>query len=561
MKKHKLTFLPTAILVILSFVFPMTAFSSVTLTDIAGHDNQTSIQFLTDIGIIHGYPDGTYRPDNGINRAETLKLLFLAKGELPDEPSVQCFPDVPVAEWYSRFVCRGKELGYIAGYPDGNFRPADMVNKAEAIKMISQFSNWNLGEASDETLFADTDSAAWYAPYLKYAKKKNLVEYGDNNFFPDADMSRGSMAETIFRSAAVKLLQIGEYTQESGPAYIAAYNEQQKTGAQETLDSLIASFNESAAEEENITPGNFSELEHLFYAGEEGGPQLKTPDVEFNPEGTNMDIYLGLTGNTDIGNVNVLLYDTASEQWGYAYNSQTESPDPLAQEIDDFASKYTFFADRVVIPPESVEKNLETVDDSMGFLIQADTTDGKSYILGNESTTLLESPVVLQETAAQSPTIPFKEKECTYPDVDVLTALQNAFSKEGVSLTTDHLNTENFRATMKCRETSETLIRLSSDFKVLESLRKIGERIAANDFSEEEPAGKLIGAHYLLFIKVYSYCGNNCTCHCDVAWRLVKVETGQIIAAGFDGYNCGNLSSAFDAMLIKIESKTDKDIH
>jgi len=557
--KKKIIFAGILSMLLTTIVLPANLTSaSVTLSDIEGHQNETAIRFLADNNIIHGYPDGTFRPDNGVNRAETLKLLFQAKGIMPDVPSTQCFEDVPLNEWYSRYVCKAKELGLAQGYPDGTFQPANYVNKVEAVKLVATFGGWDLSEGQDEALFADTDETAWYSPYLKYAKNKNLIEYGGNAYNPADDMPRGSIAETIFRSALVKFLQTASYDASDVQTYLTEY-EASKSGTevtqetQTTLDSLIA--------EEEMVPANQNELEHSFFRGEPGEPQLKTPVVEFSPEGTDMDLEIGISGQNKISDVRVLLYDYLKDEWGYAFNSQTLSSDPFVKQIDSFANRYTFYANRILLPLQEEDTDLSTVDEGRGFLIQADTTDNKSYLLGNDSTLLITEPAGLQVLAAETPAVPFKDKECTYPDAIVLAPLQSAFSKEGVSITLANLDTEKFKATMKCGETSETLIRLGSDLKVLESLEKIKQRIANNDFTEEEPAGKLIGAHYLLFIKVNSYCGTDCKCSCQVAYRLVSVETSVIEASGFLTGDCENLGGNFDSMLQNIENSTDKDIH
>lgn len=94
-------------------------------------------------GIIEGYPDGTLRPNNPINRAEALKILLLTanadrilaefgSSNLP--PAT--FPDVPSNSWFAEHVAKGQALGLIEGYPDGTFRPEQPITRAEAAKLI-----------------------------------------------------------------------------------------------------------------------------------------------------------------------------------------------------------------------------------------------------------------------------------------------------------------------------------------------------------------------------------------------------------------------------------------
>ncbi|MBD3360244.1 hypothetical protein GF366_00410 [Candidatus Peregrinibacteria bacterium] len=214
----------TTVIASLLTSFAFTA-SATYLTDIDEHKNETAILFLNNLNIIHGHPDGTFKPDTGINRAEILKILFEASNQPLTEPTAQCFPDVPLNDWYTTYVCSAKELGLAHGYPDGTFKPANNVNKAEAVKLIAMFAEWNLDEALDEELFEDTDENAWYAPYLKFAKKKELIEYKDNVYRPEDDMTRGEVAETVFRSALVKYLGTEKYQESDIQTYLTDFYE------------------------------------------------------------------------------------------------------------------------------------------------------------------------------------------------------------------------------------------------------------------------------------------------------------------------------------------------
>lgn len=95
-----------------------------------------AVEYLARTGVLHGNPDGNFLPWDQINRAEVSKLVVTMQGIDPD-PLVynRCFPDV-TNEWFAKYVCYAKEQGWIHGYPDGYFRPADLVNEAEMFKMV-----------------------------------------------------------------------------------------------------------------------------------------------------------------------------------------------------------------------------------------------------------------------------------------------------------------------------------------------------------------------------------------------------------------------------------------
>lgn len=216
MKRNQLFAGMTAALMTAVLIIPFSSVIATTLTDVDGHKNQVAIEFLAEYNVVNGNPDGTYLPDNGVNRAELLKLLYETIGFGGDEPTEQCFPDVPLGEWYTKYVCAAKADGFIQGYPDGYFRPAQNVNKVEALKILAMLLGWDLSNVSGEPLFADTSADAWYAPYLQYAKKNNIIEYSGDLYYPADDMIRGEVAESIFRTAAIYYLKKDQY--QSGDA-------------------------------------------------------------------------------------------------------------------------------------------------------------------------------------------------------------------------------------------------------------------------------------------------------------------------------------------------------
>lgn len=113
---------------------PVAAFA---FFDVEGSTYQTAIEALLSRGIVEGYGDGTFRPEGTVNRAELLKILVDSRfpGRVPAD--LRCFKDLEVKtpQWYARTTCSAEELGIVNGYSDGTFRPDQPVNLAEALKM------------------------------------------------------------------------------------------------------------------------------------------------------------------------------------------------------------------------------------------------------------------------------------------------------------------------------------------------------------------------------------------------------------------------------------------
>lgn len=104
-------------------------------SDLEGVSYVENILNLTDQGILEGYEDETFRPLGDINRAEMMKMVMSALYEDAEDYEGECFDDVN-DEWFAPYICRGADLGVVHGYDDGDFRPDNPATMAEAMKII-----------------------------------------------------------------------------------------------------------------------------------------------------------------------------------------------------------------------------------------------------------------------------------------------------------------------------------------------------------------------------------------------------------------------------------------
>ena len=74
-----------------------------------------AVSVLTERGIVKGYSDRTFRPEHLVNRAEFVKIMMQFSASSVDNMSGDCFPDVSSGEWYAKFVCAAKLQGIIRG--------------------------------------------------------------------------------------------------------------------------------------------------------------------------------------------------------------------------------------------------------------------------------------------------------------------------------------------------------------------------------------------------------------------------------------------------------------
>ena len=200
-----------------SLILRASEFSDVSST----YKNNNAIDYLQEMGVINGYSDGTFKPENPVNRAELLKIIIEGKGIKTDENKHKnCFSDV-TEEWFAKYICYAKEQGWVSGYADGTFKPAQIVNKVEAIKMLINSQGYEVPKSVTAFMFADIDNLAWYASYVWVAKNKGLLEEEDW-FYPEEGMKRAGISENIYRTMIVEknsLKNFSEYTPEKNTLY------------------------------------------------------------------------------------------------------------------------------------------------------------------------------------------------------------------------------------------------------------------------------------------------------------------------------------------------------
>ncbi len=153
------------------------------------YDYKTAIDFITEEEIVQGYPDGTFKPDAKINRAEFTKIIVEAKiGKNPTASASNCFPDVSSDQWFASYVCYAKSRGIISGHPDGYFRPANNINLAEAAKILVNTLKVPIQESQ---------GSEWYSEYIKAIA---TFKYIPPTFtYMAQEVTRGEMAEMVWR--------------------------------------------------------------------------------------------------------------------------------------------------------------------------------------------------------------------------------------------------------------------------------------------------------------------------------------------------------------------------
>ncbi|MFA6458668.1 MAG: S-layer homology domain-containing protein [Patescibacteria group bacterium] len=169
-------------------------FSDVSISSIEG---KAAVE-LYRRAVIGGFSDGEFKGSQPVNRAEAAKFLLLARGiTVGNLKNNGRFGDVKTGEWYEKFVMKAAEKGIINGNPDGTFRPANTVNTAEFLKMLTK--TFNLSTNLPYT-YSDVSSNAWFAQFAGVAQKYDLFPNRGSRFLlPSQNLTRNEVAVAIYQ--------------------------------------------------------------------------------------------------------------------------------------------------------------------------------------------------------------------------------------------------------------------------------------------------------------------------------------------------------------------------
>jgi hypothetical protein len=167
-------------------------------------------------GAIGGYPDGTFRPDKNITRAELLKIA-MEYFDVEQQTYGYNFTDVGEFDWYAGYVAGGTYYNFISGYSDITFKPNKSITRAEALKVILGASNvyvtlfdltvdleaiaadYGTAVVDASAIFPDVASDAWYKNDVSGAVTYGLVGgYPDGTFKPDKEITRAEASKIIY---------------------------------------------------------------------------------------------------------------------------------------------------------------------------------------------------------------------------------------------------------------------------------------------------------------------------------------------------------------------------
>jgi len=161
----------------------------------------TALGFLKKHGVISGYDDKSFKPEEDLTRADLVRLIVSAKRQFPLMLNYNsCFKDVR-DQWFAPAICLAKDKGWISGFEDQTFHPESSITKVEALKMMVEA--FQIKRITEGVLpaYVDVDKQVWYAQYVNIALDNGLLNENAKNekFEPMSVMTRGYAAQILYR--------------------------------------------------------------------------------------------------------------------------------------------------------------------------------------------------------------------------------------------------------------------------------------------------------------------------------------------------------------------------
>ncbi|MCM3633830.1 S-layer homology domain-containing protein [Paenibacillus camelliae] len=176
--------------------------AELSFTDLSSHWAKNAITNAVATGIASGYPDGSFKPDQYITRAEFTKLLVEGL-ELAASAQALDFTDAEsIPQWAQSFVQAAVSAEVITGYQDGSFRSDGHLTRAEMAVMITKALDLEL-EAAEALTFNDADSIPSYAKErVATAVKHGLIQgLSQERFGANEKATRAQAVSIILRAA------------------------------------------------------------------------------------------------------------------------------------------------------------------------------------------------------------------------------------------------------------------------------------------------------------------------------------------------------------------------
>lgn len=140
-----------------------------------------AVSTLCHMGVLGGYSDGTFRPNAPITRAEFAKIA-VSFSQANGSAVYSYFTDVKTTDWFAPYVTAAKDSGLIEGYSDGSFKPENRITRAEACAIVNRVlgrkPSKNHMKISGRIDWPDCTTADWFYEAIMEATNSHTYQMG-----------------------------------------------------------------------------------------------------------------------------------------------------------------------------------------------------------------------------------------------------------------------------------------------------------------------------------------------------------------------------------------------
>ncbi len=187
------------------FITAAPSFAQTTFSDVSS--NYWAAQFIQQLsqrGVIAGFPDGTFRPEEAVTRAQFAAMVNKAFQKAPQRQAIN-FADVPSNYWASSAIQQAYTIGFLSGYPGNRFEPNQAIPRQQVLVSLANGLEYSPIGNTESTLqyFNDGYNIASYArsPIAAATEKQIVVNYPNVNFLnPTATATRAQVAAFIYQA-------------------------------------------------------------------------------------------------------------------------------------------------------------------------------------------------------------------------------------------------------------------------------------------------------------------------------------------------------------------------
>ena len=166
-------------------------------SDVADSDiNLLYINYINAREIMAGFPDGSFRPEEGLTRAQAAVVISKAAHLETGPAGDSSFNDVGSQHWAAGYIAAAVKAGYLQGMGDGSYRPDQPLSRAQAISLIMGMSRQEDSRAALPAL-SDMDGEHWAARSMAMAIDAGMIVPQDNNIQPEQNITRGDICRAL----------------------------------------------------------------------------------------------------------------------------------------------------------------------------------------------------------------------------------------------------------------------------------------------------------------------------------------------------------------------------